>query len=168
MSRLPRMNAWTRTLWTRTDAEPTRLASTLVADLELSEGSAAPLLPEELLNELATDPRCSHWYAGEEHLGFGLLRPDGVFRAVLQPDQREMSLFLPMLAWAESVRRAQFPDATLQVIAQDDDVCLPFLLLRLDFVAEDEGWTRSDDPRASTFRIYSGGRIDTEDDGTDG
>ena len=163
MSRLPGMSTWTHVDWTHVDAEPVRIAKALVEDLEASEGLAAPLVPSELLNEFAKHPKCSHWYAGEELLGFGLLRPDGVFRAVLRPEHREMSLFLPMLGWAESVRRVDFPDAELQVVAQDDDVCLPFLLLRLDFVAEDEGWTRDDDPRASTFRIYSGGQVDPED-----
>ena len=152
------MSTWSRKDWDRTESGPSNRALALVHDLEAAEGQLAPLLPNEFLAELKEDPACSHWYAGDELLGFGLLRPDGVFRAVLRPEHREMSLFLPMLAWAESVRQARYPDSTLQVVAQDDDVCLPFLLLRLGFIAAENGWSRSDE--AVVFRFYAGGRVE--------
>lgn len=153
------MGTWTRTEWNRTEAEATSLALALTKTLEELEGALSPLLPGEFLTELEEDPSCSHWYAGAELLGFGLLRPDGIFRPVLLPEHREMSLFLPMLAWAESTRETRSPDVPLQIVAQDEDVCLPFLLFRLEFVAATESWTRSDDPNASVFRLYSGGRV---------
>lgn len=171
-ARLPDVGTWTTIDWVPEDwtaaertpgpdvAGASRALWKLLHDLEAGEGTGAPLLPSEFGTDLASGAAGRSWYVGDHIVGFGLLRPDGVFRAVLRPEQREMSLFLPMLVWAEATRRDRWPGAVLQVVAQDDDVCLPFLLLRLGFTGAAESWSRADG--ASTFRLYTGGRLDTE------
>lgn len=150
------MSEWRTVDWIPGDPSALGAARELVADLAEQEGPFALLLPAEfsaLLDAAAgAEPLLRLWFADRALLGLGLLERNGTLRAVLRPEHREMSLFLPILRWAEDSARTWRPAPPVRVVAHDDDVCLPFLLLRLGFSAEGEGWAR--EGGAGLFRFY--------------
>jgi hypothetical protein len=60
------------------------------------------------------------------------------------PEHREMSLFLPMMRWADLRAMKTHPAGNLTVWAWEHDICTPYLLLRLNFVAGGERVSRGD------------------------
>ncbi len=151
---------WKEIDWDTAESAQREAATTLLAELVADEGSDAPMQPEELATELAQGAKVRLWFGknsarpGEPDSGtdgavldgFAVLRQDGTVRTVLRQEHREMSIFLPMLQWAdatwsERVGGPQLNEGTAQisVLAQDDDICVPYLLLRLEFSGEPQG-----------------------------
>ncbi len=119
--------------------------------LEILEGNETPLFPGdfEIFRRTPSFRGCL-WSLSESQAGAqpGGSPPDratpvglGIYQCEITPelftaclpDHREMSLFLPMLQWADALAGKSHPSEDLTVWAWQQDICTPYLLLRLNF-----------------------------------